>query len=276
MEINTKEFYRNEIEGLKKRVDMMAEKPSYTCYIVSDAQGCFNSASERYVSLKHKTSEEVGINCIIKKLTPKDFAMDMIELASSGERIVAMLQLPSMPCCVETFQNMIDAGHIIDADHLEPEIITNMWSGDFSRVPGTPKGVIKLLKSKIDLTAKKVAVIGSRSKTTGQYLIPLLQKENATVSLYHSKSKINHGEFQDYDIIISCVGIPGMIGIEHLGNGIGKICVDVGVSIVDGKARGDFSDSIRDKHYYTPWVNGMGAITRCMLASNVVEIWEGF
>lgn len=274
MLIKTVDFFNNKLEIEKRRVDGMAIKPSYTCYIVSDSKGEFNKASERYVSLKHDTSSKIGIECIIKRLTPKDFAMEMIEVAQNEAPIVAMLQLPCPEVCSELFQSAVESGAIIDADHLMPDVLHDMWDGIFSRIPATPRGVMELLKSMTSLEGKKVAVVGSRSKTTGQYLIPLLQNANATVSMYHSRSRIGFREFEDYDVIISCVGKAGMIKQEHLGRTHNKICIDIGVSVVDGKVRGDFHEDIREYNYFTPWVSGIGLLTRLYLCVNVIDIFE--
>ncbi|MGL4412505.1 MAG: hypothetical protein ACRCTF_10395, partial [Bacteroidales bacterium] len=46
---------------------------------------------------------------------------------------------------------------------------------------------------------------------------------------------------------------------------------DVGVDFVDGKVRGDFDTDVREHHRYTPYVNGVGALTRAMLVRNVLD-----
>jgi methylenetetrahydrofolate dehydrogenase (NADP+)/methenyltetrahydrofolate cyclohydrolase len=183
-----------------------------------------------------------------------------------------MLQLPADKECVELFNEMVVEGAIIDVDHLGDDVLLDMWSGNFNRMPGTPRGIIAVLFNELgSLSGKKISIIGSRSKTTGRFLIPMLQHFNATVSMYHSRSIINHGEFRDCDAVISCVGSPRMIQASHLSNKRSQVLIDVGVGFIDGKVVGDFSEDVRGSHRYTPYVGGVGMLTRAMLIRNVLD-----
>ncbi|MGL5714589.1 MAG: hypothetical protein ACRCX2_16330 [Paraclostridium sp.] len=276
MQINTIGLYNEIVKEIKQEVDALPFAPSYVCYIVSDKDGNFNKASEKYVGLKHKTSEEAGINCTIKRLTKEQFIKEMRNVMLAYEMngyqpLRAMLQLPADEECVALFNDRVIEGAIIDVDHLGDEVLLDMWSGNFDRVPGTPRGVVDVLFEELgSLSGKKIAIVGSRSKTTGRFLIPMLQHHNATVSLYHSRSILQAGEFDKYDAVVSCVGKAGFIKLHHLGT-YQKVLVDVGVSFVDGKVKGDFDTDVREHHRYTPFVNGMGALTRAMLVRNVLD-----
>lgn len=272
-QINTRGFYNQVISEIKADVDSLPFTPSYTCYLIGN-----DPASERYVGLKHVTSEEAGVECIIKRFdTVKEFVDEMREVIWNYDRhyrpIRAMLQLPAPDECVKLFNDRIMEGAIIDVDHLGDDVHADMWNGNFDRVPGTPRGAVALLCEELgSLSGKKIAVIGSRSKTTGRFLIPMLQHLNATVLLYHSRSQINEKEFFDIDAIISCVGKAGMIGMDEIGiSGKQTVCIDVGVSFVDGRVKGDFDERVRHWHRYTPYVNGMGLLTRAFLVRNVVD-----
>lgn len=271
--IDTVGFANKVKEEIRADVDTLAFTPEYTCYIVSDENGEFDKASERYVSLKHKTSEECNVKCVVKKMTPKDFCKEMLRITLEEEEPVrAMLQLPAPKACVECFENAVAEGHIIDVDHLGDDVLTDMWNGKFDRIPGTPRGVVALLCEELgSLSGKKIAVVGSRSKTTGRFLIPMLQHLNATVLMYHSRSEIKLGEFADCDAIVSCVGKAHMINNSHILGDKNIVCIDVGVSFKDGKVVGDFAPDIRHTKRYTPYVNGMGLLTRVFLVRNVVD-----
>lgn len=274
--IDCKALYDTVIAEIRADVKTLPHTPSYICYIVSDENGEFNKASEKYVSLKHKTSEEAGIDCKIRKLTPTQFVYEMREVMmgydmNAYQPVRAILQLPAPEECVKLFNERVIEGAIIDVDHLGEEVLIDMWCGNFDRQPGTPRGVVALLGEELgSLSGKKIAIVGSRSKTTGQFLIPMLQAQNATVSLYHSRSILQAGEFDRYDAVVSCVGKAGMIKLHHLGT-YQKVLIDVGVKIVDGKAKGDFIEDVRLHHRYTPYVGGVGLITRAFLIRNVVD-----
>lgn len=266
MMINVREKYNEVIEGIKLDVCRMDSKPFYTCYLIGD-----DPASQRYVKLKHTTSEEANVDCAVKVMTPEEFSEEMIRIDKAGVKVRAMLQLPAPEGCVRHFNQLVEWGTIIDVDHLGDDVLTDMWNGNFSRQPGTPRGIVAILQSELhSLSGKKIAVVGSRSKTTGRFLIPMLQNLNATVSLYHSRSVIKDGEFKDYDAVVSCVGRPRMISSRHLG-GVPKVLVDVGVSFIDGKVVGDFDEDTRTDNWCTPYVNGVGLLTRAMLVRNVVD-----
>lgn len=272
-QIDTIGLYNEIVKEIRQEVDDLPFTPSYVCYLIGD-----NKASEKYVSLKHKTSEEANINCIIKRLTKEQFIKEMRNIMLAYEMngykpLRAMLQLPADEECVALFNDRVIEGAIIDVDHLGDDVLIDMWLGNFDRVPGTPRGTIAVLFEELgSLSGKKIAVVGSRSKTTGRFLIPMLQHHNATVSLYHSRSILQTGEFDKYDAVVSVVGKPGFIKSHHLGPHQ-KVCIDVGVSFVDGKVKGDFDESIRENHRYTPYVNGCGALTRCMLVRNVLDTY---
>lgn len=261
-------------EEIRADVDTLAFTPEYTCYIVSDENGEFDKASERYVSLKHQTSEECNVRCVVKKMTPQEFCQETMRIILQEEEPVrAMLQLPAPQACIECFEHAVAEGYIIDVDHLGDDVLTDMWTGKFDRIPGTPRGVIAVLCEELgSLSGKKIAVVGSRSKTTGRFLIPMLQHLNATVLMYHSRSEIKEKEFFDVDAIVSCVGRAGMISMDEIGiSGKEIVCIDVGVSFKDGKVVGDFDKGVHRWHRYTPYVNGMGLLTRVMLVRNVVD-----
>lgn len=162
----------------------------------------------------------------------------------------------------------------------------SMICGD-SMLPATPKGIISLLLSIIEtsklrgnlkpgLCGVRIALVGCNSKTTGSYLKEILPAMKATVTLFHSESLIEKDEFKNYDIIISCVGNKGFINADILGvSDYNRILVDVGVSVNNGKVLGDFNTDIRTKgNLYTPYINGVGLLTRHALLSNIILAYE--
>lgn len=156
-----------------------------------------------------------------------------------------------------------------------------------SRIPATPKGILTLInymipklnlkRGKVNFSGLKVAIVGCNSKTTGIYLTEILLKLKATVSLYHSKSVIDKDEFKDYDVVISCAGVPKLLTLNEIGvSEFDRILIDVGVSVgKDGKVIGDFSECIRvSKNHYTPYVNGVGLLTRAALLNNIMLTYD--
>ncbi|MGL5713836.1 MAG: hypothetical protein ACRCX2_12510 [Paraclostridium sp.] len=272
-QIDVKGFSDLVMEEIKKDVAMLPFTPSYTCYIVADENGNFDPASEKYVGLKHKTSILAGIDCIVKKVTYDEFRHEMVQVAMREEPLRAMLQLPACENAIKMFYGRVNAGLIIDVDHLGDDVFHDMWDGKFDRIPATPRGVLALVDYLLggNVSGKKIAVVGSRSKTTGKFLIPALQHLNATVTMFHSRSEIRENTFAFYDVIISCIGKAGFINNKMLDNNKSQILIDIGVSVVDCKVKGDFNEDCRYENQYTPYVNGVGLLTRVFLILNVVE-----
>lgn len=266
---NVKEFNERVIkDGLSLR-EMIEGDVEYICYLIADENGIVDPASKKYCDLKEETAKRFNIKCKTIVMYKDEFINAMKEI--SGEKIRAILQLPCPKECIDVFYKNVKKGVIIDVDNLGNDVYHDMWDGNFDRIPATPRGVVSLLLDICPtLEGKTVAIVGSRSRTVGKFLVPLLQSHNCTVTLYHSKSNISFGEFSDKSIIISCVGKPRGITCHHI-NGENRILIDVGVSIVDGRAIGDFDESCREGNIVTPYVNGIGLLTRAFLCMNCID-----
>ena len=102
----------------------------------------------------------------------------------------------------------------------------------------------------------------------------LLLRENATVTICHSRTK-NLGEFtRQADILVAAIGKPHFIKADMVKDG--ATVIDVGMNRVDGKFCGDVDfDAVQEKaSYITPVPGGVGRMTVAMLMSNTVEAAE--
>lgn len=269
--IDTKGLYSEVIKEVKQDIREYNLNPEYTCYIIKNKDGSVDPASEIYTSLKRKSSEEAGVICNIVKLTEDEFLSNIYDIYMKDEPIRAILQLPCSEICVKAYGHMVEDGYIIDVDYLTDVDYINICLGSFDNISATPRGIIALLSEELDtISGKKVAIVGARSKTTGKYLVQLLTHLGATVVSYTSRSIIKYREFDDCDAVVSCVGKPDLIDPSHLGANK-PVLIDVGVSRVDGKVKGDFHLSCRGIARYTPYVGGIGLITRSFLLRNVVD-----
>ncbi|HBX48716.1 MAG TPA: bifunctional methylenetetrahydrofolate dehydrogenase/methenyltetrahydrofolate cyclohydrolase, partial [Clostridiaceae bacterium] len=99
----------------------------------------------------------------------------------------------------------------------------------------------------------------------------LLLKENATVTLCHSRTKNLKDELYDADIIISAVGKKGLIKSDMVKEG--AVVIDAGTSVYEGKLFGDVDfENVKEKaSYITPVPGGVGSMTTTMLIENVLE-----
>lgn len=274
-QIDCKLIYEQIREQILTDLKILPYRPMLTIY-----EGEDNYGSKMYMKLKQKTAEECGIDTQIVRLATSTGGMNIWDFLDDENNIGAMspyaiLQLPATRMQKRIFEYIVDMNDVYDVDNFNfleyaQESRRYTYEHIMNEIPATAKGVLYILSKELgNLSGKKIAVVGCRSKTVGKFISWVLTYLNATVSLYHSKSIIRDGEFENYDAVISCVGSPRLISQRHFGSKTGCICIDIGVSRVDGKTVGDFSEDIREHQRFTPYVNGMGLLTRIFLMQTV-------
>ena len=159
-----------------------------------------------------------------------------------------------------------------DVDGFHPINVGNMLIGAPGFLPCTPHGVVEMIKwMKLPIEGKHAVVVG-RSNIVGKPVSMLLLKENATVSICHSKTPELSAITRQADILIVAVGRANIIGKEHVAPG--AVVIDVGVNRLDnGKLTGDvrFDEVSEIAGYITPVPGGVGPMTITMLLKNTVE-----
>ena len=148
-------------------------------------------------------------------------------------------------------------------------------SGD-SNTPATANAIHLFIKSEIaDISGKNVLII-NRSHVIGIPLFFLLERDDATVTVAHSKSKDIEDLMKDKDIIISAVGKSEIFKPCKLKENC--MIIDMGISQnEDGEYTGDFStDSLVDKNVsYLPSIGGIGKITRSIIIEHTLINYLG-
>jgi methylenetetrahydrofolate dehydrogenase (NADP+)/methenyltetrahydrofolate cyclohydrolase len=156
-------------------------------------------------------------------------------------------------------------------DGLSPESVGRLAVGLPSLLPCTPHGVIQLLKRNgMDLCGREAVVIG-RSNLVGKPLAQLLLRENATVTVCHSRTRNLPEVTRRADILVVAAGKREMIGAEHVGEG--AVLVDVGIHRNEvGGLVGDvrFDEVEPRAAWISPVPGGVGPMTRAMLLHNTV------
>ena len=141
----------------------------------------------------------------------------------------------------------------------------------------TPAGIIELLKrSGIEISGKNCVVIG-RSNIVGKPMSLLMLRENATVTICHSKTKDLQAVCKQADILIVAIGKPQYIGAEYVKDG--AVVIDVGIHRDENnKLCGDvkFDEVEPVASYITPVPGGVGPMTIAMLMNNCVSAMELF
>ncbi|MGF9817662.1 bifunctional methylenetetrahydrofolate dehydrogenase/methenyltetrahydrofolate cyclohydrolase FolD [Brevibacillus agri] len=243
--------------------------PGLTVVLVGD-----DPASHSYVRGKSKGCEEVGIHSelILKEAstTEEELLAIIHELNENPNVHGILVQLP-LPAHISE-KAVIAAIHPEkDVDGFHPISVGNMVLGNETMLPCTPHGVIELIKrTGTDIAGKHAVVIG-RSNIVGKPVSLLLQQENATVTMCHSRTQNLEEHTRRADILVVATGRAHMIGKEHVKPG--AVVIDVGVNRIEtGKLVGDVKfDEVKEvASFLTPVPGGVGPMTITMLLKNTV------
>lgn len=236
-------------------------------------------ASEVYVRSKVKQTCEVGMASFEHKL-PEDATetelLKLIEHLNADPAIHGILvQLP-LPWGFESTRVVAAIDPSKDVDGLHPINIGRLAAGLEALTPCTPLGCIILSKTvHVSLEGLNAIVIG-RSNLVGRPLLQLLLKENATVTIAHSKTRDLPGLCRMADLVFAAIGRPEMIRGEWIKPG--ATVIDVGINRLpgeDGKGRliGDveYSSVGPVAGAITPVPGGVGPMTVACLLLNTLR-----
>ncbi|TQD79393.1 hypothetical protein C1H46_035043 [Malus baccata] len=269
---------RDEINAEVSRMkDSIGIVPGLAVILVGDRKD-----SATYVRNKKKACESVGINSFEVRLpedSPEQEVLNSIAGFNDDPSVHGILvQLP-LPSHMNE-QNILNAVSIEkDVDGFHPLNIGRlaMRGRDPLFVPCTPKGCIELLhRYGIPIKGKRAVVIG-RSNIVGMPAALLLQREDATISIVHSRTKNPEEITRQADIIISAVGQPNMVRGSWIKPG--AVIIDVGINPVEDEKSprgyrlvGDvcYEEASQIASAITPVPGGVGPMTIAMLLSNTL------
>lgn len=235
-------------------------------------------ASTVYVGNKKKACEYIGINSKAFELpesTTKEELINIIDELNEDSSVNGILvQLP-LPKHIDETSIINRISPLKDVDGFHPVSVGNLSIGQKGFVSCTPAGIIQLLKrSDIDIAGKECVVIG-RSNIVGKPVSLLMLKENATVTICHSRTKDLKEVAKRADILIVAIGKPRFITSEYVKEG--ATVIDVGIHRDENnKLCGDvdFEDVSKVAGAITPVPGGVGPMTIAMLMSNCIESVE--
>jgi methylenetetrahydrofolate dehydrogenase (NADP+)/methenyltetrahydrofolate cyclohydrolase len=232
-------------------------------------------ASVTYVGMKQRDCAEVGIESEVHRF---DTGVAQRELAALVDRLDGdaavsgfFIQLP-LPKGLDAMSLISRISPAKDVDGLSPESAGRLALGLPSLLPCTPHGVIQLLRRNgVNLAGREAVVVG-RSNLVGKPLAQLLLRENATVTVCHSRTRDLLGVARRADVLVVAAGEREMIGAEHVKEG--AVVVDVGIHRSEqGGLVGDvrFDEVERRAAWISPVPGGVGPMTRAMLLHNAVR-----
>lgn len=232
-------------------------------------------ASSVYVRNKKKGCEYVGIGSLSYELPGETTQEELLGLIKelNGRRDVngILVQLP-LPEHIDedTVIRAIDPAKDVDGFH--PQSVGALCIGQPGFVSCTPAGIIQLLKrSGVEIEGKECVILG-RSNIVGKPMALLMLRENATVTIAHSRTKNLKEVTGRADILIAAVGKPKMVTRDYVKKG--AVVIDVGINRDENnKLCGDvdFADVEPVCSAITPVPGGVGPMTIAMLLNNCIE-----
>jgi methylenetetrahydrofolate dehydrogenase (NADP+) / methenyltetrahydrofolate cyclohydrolase / formyltetrahydrofolate synthetase len=241
--------------------------------------------SELYVKMKKKAWSQIGIDTVGRQFsssaTQSELSEYIMELNEDQTVSGILVQLP-LPDEVSTTAIWDTIRHSKDVDGTHRLNMAAMARHeDPTFTPCTPKGIMWLIKSVWpNILGKKATVIG-RSNIVGMPIALLLQKEFATVTLWHAHTQNLKEEIASADIVVSATGCPYLVKGDFIKPG--AIVIDVGTQFINDKSRKsgrrlvgdvDYKSVSKRAGFVTPVPGGVGPMTIAMLMDNIVWAWK--
>lgn len=259
---------------LMEEVDRLKSKgmiPKLSIVMVGDRP---DSAS--YIKGAVKRCESVGVECDVKQMpedtTQEQFLLVLDEL-NKDESVNAIMIMRPLPSQISEDVVKYKISPEKDVDCFSPINVSKVMSseeGGFA--PCTPSAVMEILKYYgIELRSKKAVIIG-RSMVVGRPLAMMMMKENATITICHTKTANLAEEARRAEILVAAAGKGKMVKRDMVGEG--AVVIDVGINFDEnGKMCGDvdFDDVSPVAGMITPVPGGVGSVTSTVLVKHVIE-----
>ena len=289
----TAEAIRREVAaGVAELVAAGGRSPGLAVVLVGD-----DPASQVYVGSKVRACEEVGMVSRSVRL-PEDASADAVrraidELNADDAVDGYLVQLP-LPGHLPERELLARVDPDKDVDGFHAVNVGRLWLGEGGFAPATPSGVIELLRRHRILLAGTRAVVVGRSNIVGKPMAALLLRENATVTVCHSRTRDLPAVCREADVLVAAIGRPGFLGPDAVRER--ATVIDVGVNRLTERAdverffpgdgerlasferRGsvligdvDFARVRETAGAITPVPGGVGPLTVAMLLVNTLE-----
>lgn len=263
-------------DGIKEYVSKELETLSFVpkLAIVRVGENPDDMSYERGATKKLKS---FGLD-VASYVFPQDISDEAFKKAfkdiNEDDEVTGILLLRPLPRTIneKDIENMIDPKK--DLDGISPINIAKVFAGDTTGFsPCTAEAVIEVLKAyDIELTGKRVTVVG-RSMVVGKPVSMLLLKENATVTMTHTRTVDLKKTCSDAEIVIAAAGRAKMLNSDYCGQD--AVMIDVGINVDEnGKLCGDVDYATLDgkASAATPVPGGVGTITTAVLAKHLIQV----
>ncbi len=246
-------------EGKKPKLAIMlagSSKPSamYASFMMKVAAS-FEIDAEIYSKDDSVTEEELG---------------NLVDSLSADPKISGILMMMPLPNGISEEKMVAKIHPDKDVDGLSETNLGRLLAGKEGLFGNTPRAVMAILHHyKIDLSGKNVVVLG-RSNVIGKPVSLMMLKENATVTICHSKTKNLKEITGSADILVAAIGKAHFVTKDMVKEG--AVVIDVGINKLDGKTVGDVDyEAVKEiASAITPVPGGVGSVTTSMVVENII------
>lgn len=263
-------------DEMKREIDALLDEghrpPQLTVVLVGD-----DPASRSYIKGKQRACARIGADSaevLLPESTSEKELLELLDRLNCDDGVDGILvQLP-LPKSIspEIIAEAIDP--MKDVDALHPLNFGRLLLGNAKLISCTPLGVMAVLAHHdVQLEGAHAVVIG-RSNIVGKPVSILLQQQNATVTMCHSRTKDLDAVCRSADILVAAIGRPRMVKADWIKPGAAVI--DIGVTEVDGRLVGDVDfDAVQGiAGLITPSRRGIGPMTITMLLRNTLTAYQ--
>ena len=262
-------------EDLASRVAELGKKgidPLLSIVVVGDA-----APSQAYIRGIERACEAVGVTVQTGHFpdTKQEDLEEHLAALNQDPAVHGVIVMQPLPAGFEEGKLAALLRPEKDVDCFNPINAGRVMADDsLAFPPATPQAVLEILKYyDIPLEGRQAVVIG-RSMVVGKPLSMLLLKENATVTICHSRTRDLAALCRQADLVVAAAGRPGLVTGEMVKPG--AVVVDVGINFVDGKMVGDvdFAGVSSVAGAVTPVPGGVGTVTSTVVVKHVVQAAE--
>jgi len=230
-------------------------------------------ASDVYIRLKHKAAVAAGIDAtdlrLLEETSEAELLAKVEELDADPQVDAILVQLP-LPKQIDEAKVIRALAPAKDVDGFHPINAGQLYLGEPTLVPATPRGVMAMLdEHDVELSGARAVVIG-RSAIVGKPMAHLLLQRNATVTICHSRTRDLAQHTLAADVLVAAVGVPGMVTPDMVKPG--GVVIDVGINRTEDGLVGDVDPGAAEvAGYLTPVPGGVGPMTIACLLENAVR-----
>jgi methylenetetrahydrofolate dehydrogenase (NADP+)/methenyltetrahydrofolate cyclohydrolase len=259
--------------AVKASVSGLAQAPSLAVVLVGEDPG-----SLAYIKGKEAAANEVGIRFELHALpeaATQDEVLELLDKLNSDKSVNGVIVQQPLPKHIDKNTIVNAVAPIKDVDCLHPFNVGKVLTGQDGVLPCTPAGVVYMLKNEGIIMEGKSCVIIGRSDIVGKPLALLMLRENATVTVCHSRTANLPEVCRQADILVAALGKARFVTADMIKEG--AVVVDVGINRLSGKkicGDVDYADCFEKASYITPVPGGVGPMTVAYLMDNCVKAWK--